>query len=90
MSEDIKKNENEEAEIMAFLDENGNKVEFEAIARIFLDEQEYLLLAPIEDKDSEDIYVFRIDEVDGKQELNLVEDDKEFIAVKKEYNKLLY
>lgn len=90
MSEDIKKSENEEAEIMAFLDENGNKVEFEAIARIFLDEQEYLLLAPIEDKDSEDIYVFRIDEVDGKQELNLVEDDKEFIAVKKEYNKLLY
>ena len=34
--------------------------------------------------------VFRIDEIDGKQELNLVEDDKEFIAVKKEYNKLLY
>ena len=28
--------------------------------------------------------------VDGKQELNLVEDDKEFIAVKKEYSKLLY
>ena len=76
--------------LMTFLDENGNKVEFEAVARIFLGEQEYLLLAPVEEKDSEDIYVFRIDEVDGKQELNLVEDDKEFIAVKKEYNKLLY
>lgn len=90
MSEDIKKSENEEVKIMTFLDENGNKVEFEAVARIFLGEQEYLLLAPVEEKDSEDIYVFRIDEVDGKQELNLVEDDKEFIAVKKEYNKLLY
>ena len=63
MSENIKKSENEEVN---------------------------LLLAPVEEKDSEDIYVFRIDEVDGKQELNLVEDDKEFIAVKKEYNKLLY
>ena len=79
MSEDIKNVQNEEVQIMTFLDESGNKVQFEAIARIYL-----------EDKDSGDIYVFRIDEVDGKQELNLVEDDKEFIAVKKEYNKLLY
>ena len=84
MSEDIKNNENEEVQIMTFLDEEGNKVQFEAVARIFL------LLAPVEDKDSENVYVFRIDEVDGKQELNLVEDDKEFIAVKKEYSKLLY
>ena len=59
-------------------------------AKVYLEDKEYLLLAPVEDKESEDIYVFRIDEVDGKQELNLVEDDKEFIAVKKEYNKLLY
>ena len=90
MSEDIKELQNEETKIMTFLDENGNKVQFEAIARIYLEDKEYLLLAPVEEKDSEDIYVFRIDEVDGKQELNLVEDDKEFIAVKKEYNKLLY
>lgn len=90
MSENIKKVQDEEVKIMTFLDESGNKVQFEAIARIYLEDKEYLLLAPVEDKDSEDIYVFRIDEVDGKQELNLVEDDKEFIAVKKEYSKLLY
>lgn len=90
MSEEIKEIQNEEVQIMTFLDEKGNKVQFEAIARIYLEDKEYLLLAPVEEKDSEDIYVFRIDEVDGKQELNLVEDDKEFIAVKKEYNKLLY
>lgn len=90
MSEEIKKVQNEEVQIMTFLDEEGNKVQFEAIARIYLEDKEYLLLAPVDEKDSEDIYVFRIDEVDGKQELKLVEDDKEFIAVKKEYNKLLY
>lgn len=66
------------------------KLNLKQLQEFFLGEQEYLLLAPVEEKDSEDIYVFRIDEVDGKQELNLVEDDKEFIAVKKEYNKLLY
>lgn len=82
--------ENEERQIMTFLNEDGDKVEFEAVARIYLEEQEYLLLSPAEDEESEDLFVFRVDEVDGKQELNLVEDDKEFIAVKKEYKKLLY
>ena len=82
--------EQEEKQIMTFLDEEGNKVEFEAIARIFLEEQEYLLLAPADDEESEDVYVFRIDNVEGKEELNLVEDDKEFLAVKKEYKKLIY
>ena len=38
----------------------------------------------------EDVFIFRVDNVDGKEELNLVEDDEEFLAVKKEYKKLLY
>lgn len=79
----------EEKEIMSFKDEEGNKVDFEAVARIFLDEKEYLLLTPVEEE-AEDIFIFRIDKRDDKEELNLVEDDKEFIAVKKEYKKLLY
>jgi len=79
----------DEKVIMSFLDENGEKVDFEAIARVYLNEVEYLLLAPV-DVESDDVYVFRVDEVDGKEELNLVEDDKEFLAVKKEYKKLLY
>ncbi|EOR25944.1 hypothetical protein A500_09420 [Clostridium sartagoforme AAU1] len=79
----------EERKIMSFLDEEGNKVDFEAVARVYLEETEYLLLAQM-DEQSEDVYVFRVDEVDGKEELNLVEDDKEFLAVKKEYKKLLY
>ncbi|MGL5151523.1 MAG: DUF1292 domain-containing protein [Clostridium sp.] len=81
--------EQNETEIMSFLDENGNKVDFEAIARIYLDKVEYLLLSPVGDE-SEDMYAFRVDEVDGKEELNLVDNDKEFEAIKKEYKKLLY
>ncbi|MBE6050354.1 MAG: DUF1292 domain-containing protein [Clostridium sp.] len=80
----------EDREIMSFRDEDGNKVDFEAVARIYVKNKEYLLLAPIEDKESEDVFVFRVDTVDGKEELNLVEDDEEFLAVKKEYKKLLY
>lgn len=89
MENENKKLENDERQVMTFLNEDGEKVEFEAVARIYLKEKEYLLLAPM-DEESEDIYVFRVDEVEGKEELNLVEDDKEFIAVKKEYSKLLY
>lgn len=81
----------EEKEIMSFKDENGNKVDFEAVARIFLEEQEYLILSPLDgEQDEDDAYIFRVDEVDERQELNLVEDDEEFEAVKKEYKKLLY
>ena len=81
--------ENEEKVIMSFLNEDGEKVDFEGVARIYIKEVEYLLLAPV-DEESEDIFVFRVDNIDGKEEYNLVEDDKEFLEVKKEYKKLLY
>lgn len=80
----------EEKEIMSFRDVDGNKVDFEGIARIFLGEQEYLLLAPLGETESEDIFAFRIDIIDEKEEYNLVEDDEEFNKIKKEYKKLLY
>ncbi|PRR83392.1 DUF1292 domain-containing protein [Clostridium vincentii] len=85
----MEENEKEEKQIMSFKDEDGNKVDLEAIARIFVEETEYVLLAPL-DEESEDVFAFRIDIVDEKEELNLVEDDKEFERVTKEYKKLLY
>ena len=80
----------EEKEIMSFKDEDGNKVDFEAIAKIYLEEQGYLLLSPV-DEESEDMFAFRVDtDENGNEELNIVEDDKEFEEIKKEYKKLLY
>ena len=80
----------EDKQIMSFKDEDGNKVDFEAVARIYVENKEYLLLAPL-DEDSDDMFAFRIDvNEEGKEELNLVEDDKEFEEIKKEYKKLLY
>lgn len=79
----------EDKQIMSFKDEDGNKVDFEAVARIYVENKEYLLLAPL-DEESDDVFVFRVDNKDGKEELNLVEDDNEFLAVKKEYKKLIY
>ena len=80
----------EEKEVMSFRDEDGNKVDFEAIAKIYLEEQGYLLLAPL-GEESEDMFAFRIDiDEEGNEELNIVEDDTEFEEIKKEYKKLLY
>lgn len=80
----------EEKEVMSFKDEDGNKVDFEAIAKIYLEEQGYLLLSPLEEG-NDDMFAFRVDiDEDGNEELNLVEDDKEFEEIKKEYKKLLY
>lgn len=83
----------EEKQIMTFKDEDGNKVEFEAVAKIFLEdtEKEYIILSPLEgDGKEDDAFIFRVDEVEGNLEYNLVEDNNEFEVVKKEYKKLLY
>ena len=74
---------------MSFRDEEGNKIDLEAVARIYVENKEYLLLAPL-DEETDDVFVFRVDNNEGKEEFNLVEDDNEFLAVKKEYKKLLY
>ena len=73
---------------MDFKDEEGNKITFEIIAEIFVDEKKYLILG--DDKDSEDSYVVREDITDENIEYNFLEDEKEFLKVKKEYKKLIY
>ena len=84
----------EEKQIMAFRDEEGNKVEFEVVAKIYLGEKqkkEYIVLSPVEnDGEEANDFVFRVDNINGSVEYNLVEDEEEFRQVKKEYKKLLY
>lgn len=80
----------EERKILKFQDEEGNVVSLEAIAEIYLDEIKYLILAPVDDN-ATDEYVYRVDIAkDGTEELNAVDDDSEFMKVKKEYKNLLY
>ncbi|NLB20007.1 MAG: DUF1292 domain-containing protein [Clostridium sp.] len=80
----------EERKILKFQDEEGNVVSLEAMAEIYLDEIKYLILAPVDDN-ATDEYVYRVDVAkDGTEELNAVDDDSEFMKVKKEYKNLLY
>jgi uncharacterized protein YrzB (UPF0473 family) len=79
----------EEKQIMTFRDEDGNKVELEAIAQVYLEEKEYLILAPM-DGNEEEAYAFRVDYENENKVFNLVDNDEEFNRVKKEYKNLLY
>lgn len=79
----------ERENIMKFYDEDGNVVELEIQAEIYLDETKYLILAPLDN--DEDEFVFREDvNEEGKTEYNAVESDEEFQKVKKEYSRVLY
>lgn len=80
----------EDKTVLKFKDEEGNVVELEAVAEIYLEEQKYLILAPLDDN-SADEYVYRVDvNKEGQEELNAIESDEEFMKVKKEYKNLLY
>lgn len=74
---------------MDFKDEDGNKVTFEIIAEIFVDDKKYLILGNDEDS-SEDSYVVRQDINNGNIEYNFLTSEEEFLRVKKEYKKIIY
>lgn len=73
----------EENKIISMVDEDGEKVDFELVEIIELDENRYALLAPIGDE--EDAFVYKIELVDGKEQYIAVEDEEEFEKVLEEY-----
>lgn len=74
---------------MDFKGENGEKITLEIIAELFIDENKYLILGD-ENDSSEDSFVVREEIVDGNIEYAFLEDDEEFLKVKKEYKKIIY
>jgi len=73
----------EENKIITMVDEDGEKVDFELIEIIELDENKYALLAPIGEED--DAFVYKIELVDDKEQYISVEDEEEFARVLEEY-----
>lgn len=78
----------EERELMAFKDESGNKVEFEVVARLEVDNKQYMILSPTEGND-EDAFAFRVDEENGSPVYNFVENEEEFEKVQNHYKEYL-
>lgn len=72
-------------EVVSFLTEDGEKVEFEVIEEILLEESKYVLLAPL-GEESDDAYVYKVVGNGETQELIAVEDDEEFEKVMSVYD----
>ncbi len=76
----------DEKKIVTFVDEDGKDLEFEVVDYVELDDQRYALLAPLGDE--EDAFVYKVIEVEGKEEYVVVDDDDEFERVLEEYESL--
>ncbi|MBP2031565.1 uncharacterized protein YrzB (UPF0473 family) [Clostridium algifaecis] len=70
-------------------DENGQDLEFEVVTKFDIEDNEYLIVIPINNRKSKEAIALRIDkDLDGNDILVTVEDDEEFTAVNKVYEKL--
>jgi uncharacterized protein YrzB (UPF0473 family) len=83
-------------DIILLYDEDGNETEFEVVATLELDENEYAILLPRDDErdpDAEEVeeaYILRIEQDDdGEDVLVGIEDEEELNAVIEAYEELV-
>lgn len=74
--------------LVTLLDENGNETEFEVIATLEVNNNEYAILLPIHE-DGEEAFIFKLLEEDGEHILQCVEDDEEFDTVASAYEEII-
>lgn len=75
--------------IISLVDENGIESEFEVILTLEANNKEYAILMPVNDEESDEALVFRIDQDEEGEMLVPLEDDKEYEIVVDVYNTLM-
>lgn len=68
-------------ENITLTDEDGNDVEFEVITKLELEEDEYFIVAPLDNDDADAIALKVVKDEDGEEYFATVEDDEEFQIV---------
>ncbi|MGP1441801.1 MAG: DUF1292 domain-containing protein [Anaerovoracaceae bacterium] len=77
----------EEADFITLQFDGGEDIECEILGIFDVEDKEYIALLP--DDDSEDVYIYRYNELpDDEFELLDIEDDEEFEKVSEEFDKL--
>lgn len=71
----------EEDQIIETLDENGNVVKFELYDIVEVDEQEYALLLPVEEEESDEIVLMKLTKDGDEYLFETIDDDAEFDKV---------
>ncbi len=72
--------ENEEDELFILNDEDGNEIKFEFLDLIELEDENYVVLYPIENE-NEEVVILRVQETEGDQDEYLSVDEKTLQAV---------
>lgn len=76
-------------QIVTLFDENGEKINFEIIATLAVDNTEYTILSPLKQTDEDGVLIFKVVEIDGEEVLENIQDEEEANRVIKEYEKLM-
>lgn len=83
--------EDERDDIVILVDENGDEVEFEHIDTIDMNDNEYVVLAPLEDEEDEDsedeeVIILKVEHnEDGEDSFVTIDDDDELEEVFNEF-----
>ena len=82
MDEEMNKNFNEESEemdnIIVLNDENGEEVPFEFLDLIEYENEEYVILLPLDEgEDSEEVVILKVEDTDSEEEESYVSVDDE-------------
>ncbi|WXR61829.1 DUF1292 domain-containing protein [Peptostreptococcaceae bacterium AGR-M142] len=80
---------NENENIVALVDENGEETRFEVVMTLTANDRDYAILLPIEEEDDEQAYIFRIEGEEEDPKLMPIETDEEYEAVLKEYEEIM-
>ena len=70
---------------------DGTRLAFEVAARVKLDGQEYAIMLPLfdfEGKQSNSVFIFKVDIIDGRPDFSIVPDEKTAMAVVDEFARL--
>ncbi len=80
---EVEELDEEEANIVVMMDEDGQEVEFEFIDLVEYKDESYVILLPVdEDDDSGEVVILKLTEVDGDEESYVgVDDDETLEAV---------
>ncbi|MBF8984782.1 DUF1292 domain-containing protein [Lutibacter sp. B2] len=76
-------------QIVTLFDENGEKINFEIIATLAVENTEYTILSPLDQKNEEGVLIFKVIEIDGEEVLENIQDEEEANLVINEYEKLM-
>ncbi len=71
----------DEDQIIETIDENGNVIKFELFDIVEVDEQEYALLLPVEDEESDEVVLMRLSKDGDEYLFETIDDDEEFDRV---------